>query len=192
MNRWIRPAFAALAACLVLGLAPGSAEARPKLIKLWLDAHGTLMNGQAAYFSNSDGPYVGYGAAVGVQVIVFEAFFDMNVFDLGRGPGEGNPTMFNMLGAGINAPVEIADKVRAFVRGNVAYTFAPYLSEFDTTGDNSGFVVRGGGGLEYVPNRFIAVGAAGYGGYHVFGTRANGDNGSHLMVQLYTRFELGL
>lgn len=187
-----RLAIAIAAAALALTLAPAKVEARPQLIRVWLDAHGSVANGQGRYFGSENGPYVGFGGAVGVQVIVFEAFFDVNVFDMGRDPDENNATMFNLLGGGVNIPLQLHSKVRLYGRANVAYTFAPYASRFESTGDNNGYVIRGGGGVDFLPNRFVAIGAAAFGGYHVFGSRADGDNGSHLLVQVYTRLELGL
>ncbi len=184
----------ALALCLAFAvvIAPNRAEARPPMLRLWGQGHGALANGQGNFFGNENGPYVGFGGAVGVQVIVFEAFFEVNVFDIGRDAGEQHSTMFNVLGGGLNIPVSLHEKVRLFGRADLMYTFAPYDSPYASTGENNGYTVRGGGGVDFLPNRFVAIGAAVYGGYHVFGTRAAGDNGSHLMMHLYTRFDLAI
>ena len=168
------------------------AEARMQLFRVWGQVHGALANGQGNYFDAQDGPYVGYGAQIGAQVIVFEAFLDLNIFDLGRDVAEISPTYWNQLGVGFNFPLPLfaSDKVRMFARANVSYVYAPFNSIAGE--DNRGFATRAGAGIEYVPTKFVAIGGAAYGGYHLFGTADNNDNGRHVLAQIYTRFEFGL
>ncbi len=177
-------AATALLAALLL---PAVADAKPGLLRLWLQGHGTVASGQGNYFDAVGEPRLGYGGQVGIQLIVFEAFFDVNVFDLGRDPGEQTATMWNQIGAGIVFPIQLHEKVQLFARANATYAFAP----FGLADNNRGYTGRAGGGIDFFPVSSIAIGAAAYGGYHVFGSRTNNDNGRHVFGQLYTRFDLG-
>ncbi|MCB9507238.1 MAG: hypothetical protein H6697_06145 [Myxococcales bacterium] len=192
-----RAAVAALA--LVASLAiPATASARPNLLRLWGQFHGTVASGQGNYFVARNGPYVGYGGQLGVQLIIFEAYLDMNVFDLGGSPGEETATMWNQFAFGVNFPIPLfqSELVRLFGRADITYALAPYDATRDpdlgpTYGvDNRGVAGLAGGGLEFMPNKLFVVGAAAYGGYHIFGIADAGDNGRHVLAQLYTRIEL--
>lgn len=170
---------------------PAAADAKPSLFRVWLQTHGTVATGQGNYFDSAGRPAAGFGGQVGLQLIVFEAFADVNVFDIGRNRDENTATMWNQLGVGLNVPIDIVPKFRLFGRANATYAFAPFASDFDGTDDNRGFTVRAGGGLEGLPSKYFALGAAAYGGYHLFGTRQNNDNGRHFFGQIYARFDLG-
>jgi hypothetical protein len=178
--------LASLTALALLSVS-AAAEAKPPLFRLWADVHGSVLAGQGQYFDAQNGPYVGGAGQLGLAILVFELYLDVNVFDTGRGQGEAAPTMWNQLGAGINVPISLGGKLELFGRLNGSLTFAPY--ELDDS--NGGFVFRGGGGLEFKATSTVRLGAACYGGYHFFGSRANNDNGRHIMSQLYTRFEFG-
>lgn len=182
----MRRLLAALISTLLLTL-PTMAEAKPRLFRVWAAAHGSLLAGQGNHFEQQQGPYVGGAGQIGLAVIVFEVYFDANVFDTGRDQGELAPTMWNQLGAGINAPISLSDKLELFGRVNAALTSAPNRAD----DSNGGFVFRGGGGLEVKATEVVRFGGAAYGGYHFFGSRANGDNGRHFMAQLYTRVQVG-
>lgn len=182
----MRLTLALIVASVLLAL-PGHVEAKPRLFRFWADAHGTVLAGQGNHFDQQQGPYVGGAAQVGLAIIVFELYLDLNVFDTGRDEGELAPTMWNQLGAGINAPISLSNKLELFGRVNGALTSAPNRGD----DSNGGFVFRGGGGLEFKATEVFRIGSAVYGGYHFFGSRENGDNGRHFMGQLYTRVQLG-
>lgn len=165
-------------------IAPSVAEAKPRLFRLWAQAHATALGGQGVYFE--DGPYVGGAGQVGLALLVFEVYLDVNVFDTGRGAGEVGPTMWNQLGAGLNVPLSFG-KLSLFGRLDAGITFAPYAAE----DDSGGFVLRGGGGLEFKATEAVRLGGACYGGYHFFGTRSANENGRNIMGQIYTRVEFG-
>lgn len=175
---------------IALGIlaAPSVADAKPRLLRVWADVHGTVLAGQGNYFDSQNGPYVGGGGQIGLALVVFEIYVDVNVFDTGRDQGEAAPTMWTQLGAGINAPVSLGPKLELFGRVNGTLTGAPHSLD----DQNSGFVFRGGGGLEFKATEVIRIGGACYGGYHFFGSRENNDNGRHITGQIYTRFQLGL
>jgi hypothetical protein len=161
------------------------AEAKPRLLRIWAQAHGTAIGGQGVYFEQN-GPYLGGAGQIGLALLVFEIYLDVNVFDTGRDQGEVGPTMWNQLGAGLNVPISFG-KLSLFGRLDAGLTFAPYADD----NESGGFVFRGGGGIEFKATEAVRLGGACYGGYHFFGTRSANENGRHIMGQIYTRFELG-
>lgn len=177
-------------AFIALALAPAEANAKPPVVRAWAQAHGVIANGHSNFFATQNGPYTGFGGQIGVALLYFEVYYDMNVFDLGRESDENTAMMWNELGGGINVPVRIVDKVQAILRLDAAWVRAPYNGTLGADSTN-GFATRGGAGIEYSPVRMLAVGGALYGGYHILGLRQNGDNGSHLIGQIYTRFNIG-
>lgn len=171
---------------------PATAEAKLPLLRVWGQAHGTWMTGQGIWFEDADGPRLGWGGQAGVGVLIFEAFLDVNVFQLSRRDGEPAQAMWNTLGAGLNAPFDIGDSgARLSARANVGYTFAPYLSAGNA--QSGGLQLGAGLDVDYFFTKVLAVGVSNELGFHRFEiNESSRNNGVDWTTQLRFRIELGI
>lgn len=188
LNRCV-PALVAFA--LVSGvLSPQEAHAKTKLLRLWGQTHATYLNGPGPNFREV--PNFGYGAQVGVAALIFEVYLDINMFQLGKKENHFQPSMWNEVGIGLNAPLPSPHPNFGWaLRGDFARAFAPVAAQ--TKAENvSPWHFRGGLQVDGKPTKFLAIGLGTYGGYHIASSnKEDPRNGFDFMMQLYTRFEFG-
>lgn len=155
MNVRVAPILAALTAVFCTFAAPSDAHA--DWLAVWARGHGSYLQGDDAklpYFANNDAG-LGYGFAVGAEVLQFDLFLDANFHPQG--------SQWNQLGLGWDMDL-VPGPLLAGPAAQLVYFFG---KQHDGSDGVKGLWPRAGvqAGVEFA--KFFLIGIEGYVGYIV-------------------------
>jgi hypothetical protein len=143
---------------LVIGAVLQPQDSDAEMLEIWARGHGSfLMGPESLSFFNENDAGLGYGFALGVEVIQVDVFGDLTFHPDG--------SMFNVAGLGFDIDVVPVDIVSLEPKVNAVYFFGRYADFANTNEYQRGFAGQLGLALEVELFPFCYFGIEGLGSY---------------------------